>query len=220
MSALGDPGFRRRSPLIGETGFKRRLHDFYQTEPWVTEALCRAVEFDPHLLLWEPACGDGRMARVLGRWHAAVVATDLIDHGYGDTSHDFLNEATSGWLAATRDTPIGAIVTNPPFSLDVPFIERALALTRPAQGIVAMLHRHEFDAPKKNRRLFRGHPAYAVKFILPRRPRWGDDAEDGRGKRKGGRFAYAWYLWDWRWRGEPVTRFLDEPGMRAEGLPA
>src|SRR5690348_9967854 len=81
----------RKAATLGEAGYARKERDFYPTEAWVTEALCRAVEFDNRGLLWEPACGDGRMAKVLGRWHPAVVASDIADYGYGETGIDFLD---------------------------------------------------------------------------------------------------------------------------------
>lgn len=41
-------------------------------------------------------------------------------------------------------------MTNPPFDLAVQFIRLALEMTKFACGKVAMLQRHEFDAPAKN----------------------------------------------------------------------
>jgi len=201
----------RRSASHGEAGYPRAAFDFYPTEPWVTRALCRAVEFNlPGVprpqWIWEPACGDGRMAEVLAEFGYAVLASDLADHGYGRTGVDFLRERPP-------ELPLAAIVTNPPFALAAPFIARAIELTRERGGKVAMLQRHEFDAPRRNRPLF--EPPFATKLILPRRPRWSD--EDTASPR----FPYAWYLWDWAQRGPPVIRWLDDDaGADAQfGLP-
>ena len=200
---------KRKSASHGEAGYPRAALDFYPTEPWVTEALCRAVEFDNRGLLWEPACGDGRMAKVLHTWHPAVVASDIADHGYGASGIDFLRGGGE-WLAAKRAGPVAAIVTNPPFALAREFIVRAVEITRPAEGKVAILQRHEFDAPKTNRPLFR--PPFAAKLILPRRPRWNDSDTASP------RFPYAWYLWDWRYQGAPVLRWLDDRAEPQEAL--
>ena len=160
-------------------------------------------------VIWEPACGDGRMVRVLkSRLRHAVLATDLYDYGFGLAGIDFL---TGPILECDL------IVTNPPFSLAREFIARALDLTRVRRGKVAILHRHEFDAPKVNRHLFQPPSPFLRKAVLPRRPRWaGDEAQ--RGKRKGGRFAYAWYIWDWAAPGPLPTLWLAEPS--AESLAA
>ena len=193
----------RKSASHGEAGYERRPRDAYFTEPWVTEALCRAVEFDNLGLLWEPACGDGRMAKVLDRWHATVVASDIADYGFGETGHDFLDPATLHWLGERRVGRIAAIVTNPPFDQAIQFIQHALALTEPALGKVAIVQRHEFDAPAKNHPLFQ--PPFAAKLVLHKRPRWSDE------DKASPRFPYAWYLWDWRHKGEPVIRYLPNP---------
>lgn len=104
---------------------------------------------------------------------------------------------------------IAAIVTNPPFDLAVAFIRRALDVVRGCRGKVAMLQRHEFDAPRKNHPLFK--PPFAAKLVLPRRPRWSEE------DRASPRFPYAWYLWDWRHDGPPTLRFLpDHRGGGAE----
>jgi hypothetical protein len=194
----------RKSASHGEAGYERKARDFYPTEPWVTEALCRDVEFDNRGILWEPACGDGRMAKVLDRWHAAVIASDIADYGYGEPGHDFLSIGAVHWLGETHAGRIAAIVTNPPFDLAVQFIQRALELTKASQGKVAILQRHEFDAPASNRPLFRS--PFAAKLILHKRPRWvdGPDAASPR-------FPYAWYLWDWAHQGPPELRWLADP---------
>jgi hypothetical protein len=194
----------RKSASHGEAGYERRERDAYFTEPWVTEALCQAVEFDNRGILWEPACGDGRMAKVLDRWHPAVVASDIADYGYGAPGHDFLRPEAVDWLGKTHAGRIAAIVTNPPFDQAIAFITRALELTRPAQGKVAILQRHEFDAPAKHHALCDRHP-FVCKMVLHKRPRWmaGDKASP--------RFPYAWFLWDWRQPEPLATRYLPDP---------
>lgn len=195
----------RKSASHGEAGYERKERDFYPTEPWVTEALCSAVEFDNRGILWEPACGDGRMSKVLDRWHAAVVSSDIADYGYGETGRDFLDPGTWAWLQNRRAGQLAAIVTNPPFDLAVKFILRALELTKPSEGKVAILQRHEFLAPKSNHLLFRRPFPFAAKLVLPCRPRWSD------ADKASPRFPYAWYLWDWRHQGPPILRYLPDP---------
>lgn len=55
--------------------YARKLNDFYATPRWVTDALL------PHLPdldeVWEPAAGDGSMARVLRDAGLSVLATEL-----------------------------------------------------------------------------------------------------------------------------------------------
>jgi hypothetical protein len=57
--------------------------------PWATYALIENERFEGEI--WEPACGDGTMARVLERTGCPVIATDLYDRGYGKAGYDFLS---------------------------------------------------------------------------------------------------------------------------------
>lgn len=213
--ARPDEVARRRSPSLGEAGYARRPLDAYFTEPWVTRALIEAVEFgrpgEPRsaALVWEPACGDGRMARPLAHAGYTVIATDLAaDRGYGQGGVDFLDPGFGHSALAPA-----AIVTNPPFDLAVPFILRALQFTRAQGGKVAMLQRHEFDAPASHHPLFVA--PFAAKLILHKRPRWSDEPETA-----SPRFPYAWYLWDWRHQGAPILRYLPDPDAPAKAVGA
>lgn len=207
---------KRKSASHGEAGYARNARDAYFTEPWVTQALVAAVQFriridgNPSLQpevtddVWEPAVGDGRMAAELVRAGYRVRASDVHDYGWPGTEIvDFTRlEIPRPGRPASQLVVAPAVVTNPPFDLAKEFIRAALAVTRPYGGKVAILQRHEFDAPRSNWPLF--ERPFAAKLILPRRPRW--STED----KASPRFPYAWYLWDWAHEGPPVIRFLDE----------
>lgn len=115
--------------------WKRKESDYYPTPVDGTESLIPALKAMkrpdglPIKRIWEPACGDGRLARVL-EWHGfEVIATDLREFpGYGEGGLDFLSEHPMtkwGWDIGEID----AIVTNPPFSLAEEFIRRSLSFT-------------------------------------------------------------------------------------------
>jgi hypothetical protein len=115
--------------------WERKPADLYPTPVDGTESLIPALKAmkrpdgQPIKRIWEPACGDGRLARVL-EWHGfEVISTDLREYpGYGYGGLDFLREhpkAKWGWHIGDID----AIVTNPPFSLAEEFIRRALSIT-------------------------------------------------------------------------------------------
>lgn len=201
-----EPVPARKSASHGEAGYQRRPRDAYFTEPWVTRALLAAVDFrapgDYCSVIWEPACGDGRMAREIAAAGYRVVATDIENYGYGRPGVDFLAERHA--VAAS------GIITNPPFDLARQFILHALDLTRAQGGKVAILQRHEFDAPRSNWPLF--EPPFAAKLNLHKRPRWADGPD-----KASPRFAYSWFLWDWGWVGEPVLRFLPDPTEHTSG---
>ena len=83
---------------------KRAAYEFYPTPPEATRALLSVEQFDGSI--WEPACGDGAISKVLTEAGYQVVSTDLIDRGYGEGGHDFLKSTTP--LAKN-------IITNPPY---------------------------------------------------------------------------------------------------------
>jgi hypothetical protein len=68
---------------------EREQNDYYATEPKALELLLGAEEFDP--FIWECACGEGHLAKVLEKHGYIVRATDLIDRGYStEPPIDFL----------------------------------------------------------------------------------------------------------------------------------
>lgn len=124
----------------------REKDDFYPTPPEATEALLTLNLWGGSRKVWEPACGDGAISRVLARAGNDVVSTDLIDRGFGTGGVDFL-KATS--LLA----PI--VITNPPFKLAEQFIRHALDL---GAETVAMLLKMTFWNAAKRIPLFEEHP--------------------------------------------------------------
>jgi hypothetical protein len=97
--------------------FARQPSDFYPTAEPLAEPLPGLEDLGP--TIWECACGDGRLARVLAAGGVSVVATDLLAWGYGRPAVDFLR---------TRRRLAPVIVTNPPFSLWREFAEHAISL--------------------------------------------------------------------------------------------
>lgn len=97
--------------------YARAPADFYPTAEPLAEPLPELEALGDRV--WEPACGDGRLARVLEAAGIRVVATDLLAWGYGLEGRDFLR---------ARRLLAPVIVTNPPFSLWAEFAEHACAL--------------------------------------------------------------------------------------------
>lgn len=71
---------------------EREENDYYATDPRAVEMLLERESFSP--CIWEPACGEGHIARELERAGYTVYASDLIDRGYGAV-RDFLEERES-----------------------------------------------------------------------------------------------------------------------------
>ena len=93
------------------------------------------------------------------------------------------------------------IITNPPYTEAVRFIEHALALTKPCDGFVAMLLRTDFDHAATRQHLFAHCPQFARKVVLTKRIRWFG------GSTGSPSFNHAWYVWDWRHAGAPTLAY-------------
>ncbi|MBA4232453.1 MAG: hypothetical protein C0465_17790 [Ralstonia sp.] len=109
---------------------RRIPNEFYPTPPEATRALLSVETFDGSI--WEPACGEGAIAKELSAAGNTVVATDLVDYGFGISGVDFLKESRP----RARH-----VVTNPPYGsgLADAFIEQALRFASETRGAVAML---------------------------------------------------------------------------------
>ena len=66
----------------------RIKNDFYPTPSYVVEELLKREVFSGDI--WECACGEGHISKVLKDNFYSVYSSDLVDRGYGDIQ-DFLN---------------------------------------------------------------------------------------------------------------------------------
>lgn len=127
---------------------ERARHDYYATDPKAVEMLLQMETFAP--VIWEPACGEGHISKVLQAHGYEVISTDLIYRGFGDPEPlDFLEETIDGFE--------GDIITNPPYSMGLQFIERALESVRPG-GKVAMFLKVQFLEGKRRGEFFKKSP--------------------------------------------------------------
>jgi hypothetical protein len=84
--------------------------DFFPTPWWATFALIDNEKFKGQI--WECACGDGTMSRVLEETGCPVPSSDLYERGYGEAGYDFLKPHRSA----------DNIVTNPPYNCAEGFV--------------------------------------------------------------------------------------------------
>jgi hypothetical protein len=161
--------------------YAERGLDLYQTPPVAVQALLK-VEQLPHCI-WEPACGHNAITRVLRDRGHLVIASDVHDYGGLDFVGDFL-------AAAKMPAGAEAIVTNPPFNIVEPFVERALQLC----PLVIMLLRLAFLKSDRrcgileNRGLARIH-VFRKRLPMMHRDQWA-------GKKANSGMAFAWFLWN------------------------
>lgn len=168
-----------RAPLAEHRG------DFYATPPEAVRALLEVESFSG--TIWEPACGDGAIVKVLRAAGHSVYATDLVDRGCPDSESriDFLLE---------RATDVGAIITNPPYALAKPFVVHSLELGVPK---VAMLLRLAFLEGSGRSSILDTGLLARVHVFRNRLPMMHRDGWDG--KRAANAVPFCWMVWESGW---------------------
>lgn len=170
LSGSYKPALKRFADLGGP--------DYFPTPAWATRALIENERFDGDI--WECACGDGAMSRVLSERGNRVISSDLFDRGYGQAGVDF--------LVSTRSS--ANIVTNPPFNSAEGFVHTGLRL---AEKKLALLLRLAFlEGANRQKTIFSTNPPSRMWVFSERITFYPAGA-----KIKGsGTTAYAWFVWD------------------------
>ena len=174
---------------------EREENDYYATQPLAVEKLLEIEIFSTNI--WECACGEGHISKVLENRGHVVRSTDLIDRGYGESGVDFLKQ-TNGFD--------GDIITNPPYKYAQEFIERALYLI-PEKRKVAMFLKLQFLEGKGRKSLFLLDPPHTVWVSSSRLA----CAKNGDFKRSGlsGAVAYAWFIWEKGYNGPTHLKWFN-----------
>lgn len=181
--------------------------DFFPTPPWATRALCEWIERDegvPGILkqqkCWEPACGQGHMARPLAEYFSSVWATDVHDYGFGGVQ-DFLfpSKMDPSW-----------IITNPPFRLGEQF---AKAMIERCENGCAILVRTAFlESTGRLETLFGPHPPTDILQFSERvamvKGRYDPKASTAT--------AYCWIVWRKRAPAKTLFHWIPQCRKRLE----
>lgn len=174
---------------------ERAEHDYYATEPKATELLLEEERFSK--MIWEVACGQGHMSKVLEANGYQVVSTDLIDRGYGVGGIDFLQQ---------NERFTGDIITNPPYKYAKEFVEKALSIIEEGNK-VAMFVKLTFLETKGRKQLFKKHPPKTIYVSSSRLHCWKNgDAEASAGSNA---IAYIWVVWVKGYKGETVVKWIN-----------
>lgn len=169
------------------SNYARKENDLYQTEPWATEALLRAIpELRSLRDAWEPAAGNHLVADVLREFGLTVFTSDIATY---DRPHDLAFDFLDGGPAHEMPRRFRAIITNPPYGKGnrdaVRFAHLALAR---CDGWVALLLTAKFDFGKTRKDLFQNNTRFHAKIALLDRIQWfpGDST---------GTEDHAWLVW-------------------------
>lgn len=190
----------------GASGHVRHADDFYRTPASCTRSILHAAfppftaKFGARVL--DPCCGDGAILDVVKQeWPAAEThgieldkerASIAMERGHNVRSYpDALDD--HDW---SRNERPHLILMNPPFSLSLEFVERALREVDPF-GVVCALLRLNWLASVRRAPFLRAHTPSV--YVLPKRPSF---TADGRVDAA----DYGWFCWR---EGQPIVRILD-----------
>lgn len=171
----------------------REQHDFYATEPKAVELLLEEEQFQQDIL--EPCCGLNHITNVLRDKGYRVHTSDLIDRGIGAEVKDFFDY--THWH--------GDIVTNPPYSQAVDFVEHSLKIVEEGSK-VAMFLKIQFLEGKKRKGFFKYFPPKYI-YVASSRLRCAKNGEFD--KYGSSAVCYAWFVWEKGFQGEPSVRWIN-----------
>lgn len=118
---------------------ERQNEDYYATDP---EAISKLItKYQLPEVIYEPCCGEGHLAKRLMELGHTVIATDLIDRGFGKGGVDFLK-------VNKMPENCKCILTNPPYKIALSIILHALEIL-PEDGECIMFLKTTFLEGKK-----------------------------------------------------------------------
>ena len=179
---------------------EREQNDYYATDPKALEMLLELEQFYPYI--WECACGEGHLSKVLEKHGYKVRSSDIVDRGYPGTEIlDFLKVSQSDAdKQYSRD-----IITNPPYKYAKEFVEHALDISIDGTK-VAMFLKLQFLEGKARRELFKKYPPAKV-YVSSERLKCAPHGEFE--KLKSSAVAYAWFIWEKGYNGETIVRWFN-----------
>ena len=160
---------------------ERETNDYYATSPEAVKKLLEVETFNKNI--WENACGEGNISKVLKENNYNVYSTDLIDRGYQDELIDFLN----------CDKKFnGDIITNPPYKYTTEFVLKSLE-SIPFDNKVAMLLKlTHLEGKERYKRIYSIYPPKTI-YVFSGRTHCAKNNDFN--KYKSSAIAYAWFVW-------------------------
>lgn len=171
--------------------------DFFPTPAWATHALIDNERFEGDI--WESACGDGAMSKVLEQSNRSVKSSDLFDRGFGESGIDFLDSSRSA----------DNIVTNPPYNAAEGFVRAGTTLAR--KKFALLLRLAFLEGAHRANTIFAETPPNRV-WVFSERITFYPAGVVQKGT---GTTAYAWFIWD---KDAPNTTELKwlKPGYKSK----
>lgn len=178
---------------------EREENDYYATDPHSLKIFLEALkrdEIELHKNIWECACGEGHLSRVLEDEGYYVYSSDLIDRGYTDNLIDFLE-------VQEKDLKTD-ILTNPPYKYAQDFVNKGLQIIEGGYFVV-MLLKIQFLEGQKRQELFKQKN---LKYVYVNSSRQTCYINGDMSKKMSSASCYCWYIWQKGYSGEPTIRWI------------
>jgi hypothetical protein len=185
----------------------RASNDWYCEPTSAVEALLAAERFSGRS--WDPACGRGTIPKAMFEAGLDCCGSDIVDRGYEcSVLHDFIKDDPARYYDGVDN-----IISNPPFNLARPFIDKALTI---ASHKVAMLLPLTFLEGQARARWLATTPlarvhVFSWRISMPP----GELFVAGKIKAEGGKKCFAWFCWEHGWQGPPQINLLIKPAVTA-----
>lgn len=192
----------------GNPAMGRVKDDFYATPPEATKLFLEKHIQDLPLNLnyiLEPSAGEGHISEVLKEYfpQSNVISRDIEDRGYSsfDKIENFLESDTTELF--------DLIMTNPPFKLIKEFIEHGNKKLNNGGQLILFAKLQLLESVSR-RELFEKMPPKYVYVHSKRVPVWrdGQKINPKTGKKWATTMAFAWFVWEKDFKGEPVIRWI------------
>lgn len=190
--------------ILGSTHHSKEQRDeldFYATDPKSLSLFLDKIAGDKLNLshnIWEVACGDGAISKVLKRYGYEVYCTDIVDRKKTQQDvMDFTNPISVSWC--------GDILTNPPYKHAMDFVKNSLSLVENGRYVIMFL-RLQFLEGKKRGELFKKFPPKFIYVHTRRQMTYKNNNEEER--KKTSAICFAWFVWQKGSQTEPIIRWI------------
>jgi|TARA_B100000085_G_scaffold86419_1_gene77997 hypothetical protein len=173
--------------IVGHNTKKDRIdYDFYPTPEIATLKLLEKESFKGNI--WECACGDGAISKILKSKNYEVFSSDIVFRDYGEKTIDFLNSKMI----------FDNIITNPPFKLSLEF---ALHGLKSVKNKMVLFQKLVFlEGIKRKKELFSLNKLKNI-YVISNRLKF-------KGYKTGGLMCFAWFIFDVNYNGKPTIDWI------------
>jgi hypothetical protein len=186
---------------------ERVENDFYATNPLALTMLLDVYEFNGIKFL-EPCVGGGHLAKEIKSYYdlhsdreVNVDCLDIVDRGYP-------NMIVTDFLTYQTDKKYDGIITNPPYSLGMEFVNKGMDLLND-DGQMAMFLKIQFLEGTKRKEMYEKYPPKYIYVFRNRMATWNNGQErDPKGKRWATTMCHCWMIWEKGSNTEPIIRWL------------